>query len=281
MSRQQDETFGTIECNDVVHSALILDLNGPFILHVKKNMVSIHAPDCPEHVGNFLTDTNDISLSGPGDKGWVYELSFRSNEGGICYSNPEHMLQITYHMDGISPSDCNFVFTAPRPDAIMGLHREPIWIHQRNAKRFADDQVAKCSPIIEDKRARGLRLIYRHCYSDPQIKNIAFPKDGTELNFDVDFWTKGLNPAYRSMSLRFAANHATSDEHHQDAYKCFQIARALVSQSDRKWDMHQWRVDFDTSILVPGIGEAQPRIVDTSGKHPHDCGALAIVIKDE
>jgi len=297
MSREYHETFENTEEAEVRRSPLILDLNGPFVLHVKKDLVSIHAPICPEHFGNLLTDTDDISLSGlteaalpedEGGEGWVYKLSFDSGSEGICDSNPSDMLRITYPFPGIPKTNCSFVFIAPRPDVIVALHQEPIWIHPHGAQRFADDKADVNNPVIDDERARGLRLVYRDCYSKPKIETICFPagKGKDRPPFDnVHFWTRGLHPAYRSMTLRFAANHATSDEHHEDAYNCFQNMRVMVAGSDpENWDIDCWRVDFCSLTRVRTRarkdGEERLSLLNLTGKHPNDCGALALVIQE-
>jgi hypothetical protein len=295
MSDKQQETIEKHEQSDIHHSQLILDLNGPFVLHVKNDKVCIHAPICPEHFANLLTDTNDISMSGltdaalpqnKGGKGWVYELSFDSKSDGACQSNPGQMLRVTYPFAGIAETNCSFVFIVPRPDTIVALHPEPIWIHQRKALRFVDDQVEIKSQVVDGHRARGLRLVYRDCYSNPEVENTCFPTGETPVDFkNVNFWTQGVHPAYRSMCLRFAANHATSDEHHEDAYNCFQNMRVMVAGSDPdNWDIDGWRVDFCSltraRTRVRKDGEEPLSLLNLTGKHPNDCGALMLVIQD-
>lgn len=190
--------------------------------------------------------------------------------------------RVSYPFRGIAETNCSFVFIAPRPDAIVALRPEPIWIHQHGAQRFVDDQAAAKSQIVDGDRARGLRLVYRDCYSKPQVENICFPAGQEQVCFDkVDFRTKGLHPAYRSMTLRFAANHATSDEHHEDAYNCFQNMRTMVAGSDpANWDIDVWRVDFCSLTPVRGDGKERPSLLNLTGKHPSDCGALMLVIRD-
>ncbi len=295
MSDKQQETIEKHEQADIHHSQLILDLNGPFVLHVKNDKVCIHAPICPEHFANLLTDTNDISMSGlteaalpqdEGGEGWVYELSFELKRSGMCDSNPKEMLRISYPFVGIPETNCGFVFIAPRPDAIVALHPEPIWIHQHGSQRFVDDQAAAKSQIVDGARARGLRLVYNDCYSKPKVENICFPAGQDPVCFDkVDFRTKGLHPAYRSMTLRFAANHATSDEHHEDAYNCFQNMRVMVAGSDpENWDIDCWRVDFCSltreHTRARKDGEEPLSLFNLTGRHPNDCGALMLVIQE-
>jgi len=292
MSREQHETFEKTEHADVQNSTLILDLNGPFVLHLTSTGTRIYAPPCQDHCGNLLTDTNDIPLYGlpqdaaspPDGKGWVYGLSFNSRGPGKGSCKTQELLKIKFRLPPIAEASCSFVLQAPSPDEIVALHPEPIWIHQNSAHRWVDDGKTYGQTggyWISDKRARGLRLIYRDCCSDPTVTTVSNPSGAVPPDFSkICFWTRGLQHAYRNISLRFAANRATSDDHHEDAYNCFQTARKLVSGTDPdNWDIDMWRVDFDDSSHA--TRDKKPySIFNLTGKHPSDCGALALVIQD-
>ena len=270
-------------------SPLILDLNGPFVLHLKRDRVNIHAPVCSDHYGNLLTDHEDVSLYGlttpvasqsNSAKGWEYRLSFKSKRStGACSCDPKEVLKITQPMTGISAIHCNFVFEAPLPDEIVALQCEHVWMHQNGVKEWVDYPTGGKGSIVDDKRARSLRLIYKHCLEKPKIETISHPDDvddnDTPKFENINYWTIGIHPRYRSLSLRFAANRATADEHHEDAYNCFRDLRMLVAASDSSsWHIHKWRVDFDNTD-VPSF-----QIVNRTGKHPVDCGAMALVIQE-
>ena len=77
----------------------------------------------------------------------------------------------------------------------------------------------------------------------------------------------GLVSAHYHITLRFQSNGTSPDEHHEDAYNCFQQMRTLIPEAD------VWRVDFDDSQT--GI---QPR--HHGGPVPSDCGAAIIVVRE-
>jgi hypothetical protein len=74
------------------------------------------------------------------------------------------------------------------------------------------------------------------------------------------------------MTLRFTSNSSAPDEHHEDAYNCFQTMRNLMNPDH----FSQWRVDYDdtTGTTVPGI---VPYVV--KGGTPRDCGANVLTLQ--
>lgn len=290
MTREQQEVREKTDSSKDIPFQFSIDLNGPFILHRNKGGIMIYAPPCPDHFGNLLTDTNDVPIYAlpqdppPDGKGWAYTLEFTSGGPGNCsYSDPTKLVKVTAQLPQIPASTCSFVFSAPLPDVIVPLHPEPIWLHKGNAtKRWVDNPTCSGGDVVKDDRARGLRLIFTNCTGEPSITFAG--QGGTEPQPDfskVDFSSVGMGQGYKSMSLRFAANRATADDHEQDAYICFQTMRQLVSATDpSNWDIHLWRVDFDNSDDKSLSCAKTFCLLNKTGRHPNDCGALALVIQD-
>jgi hypothetical protein len=293
MSQEQQEVEKSTEQSTGGAMPFVLDLNGPFVLHLSKGSARIYAPPCPDHYGNFITDMNDEPIFGlpqdaakPDDgKGWLYQLDLGPRQLVNNSYNDPYLLKLTYPLPDIPETSCSFVLLAPMPDTIVSLHPEQIWIHQAGANRWIDNPTVNPNgpsvvQPVNGPRARGLRLVYQKCNVHPRISVKNSPSVPNPPDFSLmKFVTQGLTPTYYSLTLRFAANHATPDDHEEDAYSCFQTMRKLVSGADPKnWDIDQWRVDFDHTD--PVSQKAQPHLEQKTGPHPYDCGATPLVIQD-
>jgi hypothetical protein len=282
-----------------VPERLILDLIGPFVVHFCNGIARIHAPLCLDHHANILTDSNDISLYGllaPAPSsgyptGFTYELSGpdangpRAPKGEFNCLKPEfclnasELLVLNKVQKPIDAKLCHLLLRAPRPNRMIPLHAEQIWIHRRDsdiwvntAKKSGPD-----SDIVDESRARGLRFIYSACSSVPDIQLVDCPKSTSEdaksaieteldnLNPDA----RGFDPKQYHITLRFASNSTSPDEYHEDAYDCFHEMRRLIPETLR------WRVDFDELVKKGSLS-----IEHHGGSNPVDCGALIMAVPE-
>jgi hypothetical protein len=261
---------------------LVLDLIGPFVAHLYKGKARIHAALCEGHHANILTDSQDVFLSGLNgpakDKGYVYAFKDEKSPtaGKLRYHNPREVIIAPFEMNPCNHGDCHLTFQIPYPDKVVGLLAEAIWMHRNGAEPWvvedpkddkSDDGGTK--NFINQPRARGLRFIYSTCEKKPQIRFLEWP--GSVKPPDpiptIDALTLGFEPAHYHITLRYASVSSTPDEHHEDAYNCFQSMRALIPGACK------WRVDFDDT-------EVGTYTDNKTGSKPVDCGA-AVVVVDE
>jgi hypothetical protein len=257
---------------------LVLDLIGPFVVHLTGGMARIHAPLCLDHHANIQTDNDDIGVHGliaPAPQagypeGFLYRMTGPTPKAGKCDClNPERLLIVTMKLAARPATNCHAVIEVPNPNTIVPLLPEPIWIHRNGSGAWINGD-SGTPDIVSSQRARGLRFLYTDCPVSPAITLMKQPKSPTPI--DPDFTpenadTLGLDPAQYHITLRFQSNGTSPDEHHEDAYNCFQEMRTLIPEASK------WRVDFDDSQT--GI---QPR--HHTGSPPVDCGAAIIVVQD-
>ena len=269
---------------------LVLDLIGPFVVHVCKDMARIHAALCLGHNANILTDSQDVFLSGLNPrldestaglktKGYVYGFEDKNSPvaGRPNYYNSKEVIIAPFKMAPCKHGDCHLTFEVPYPDKIVGLLPEAIWMHRNGADPWVvEDPQDECSDdnatknFISKPRARGLRFIYSTCKGKPQFKFLEWPESiKTPDDFPkIDALTLGFEPPHYHITLRYASVSATPDEHHEDAYNCFQSMRALIPGANK------WRVDFDDK-------EGETLTIDNkTGRKPVDCGAAIIVVHE-
>ena len=200
--------------------------------------------------------------------------------------------------DKIGPK-CHLVVKAPMPDRIVPLRPEAIWIHrnQTDTKLWVIDpdkdptdsgdpgDIVSSDRGLSQGRGRGLRFIYEECSESPTLS--LQTGDGKDRPIPFCALTRGLPvkgdiavPRYYSMSLRFAATHASAEEGQEDAYTCFQQMRALFDTGTEGAPMlsefSKWRVDFSNPCPSPG----KPHIEHIVGGRPHDCGAATMALQD-
>jgi hypothetical protein len=255
---------------------LVVDFTGPFVVCFNKTSVRIHAPMCASHYANVLTDSNDFALFGAtappaarakNPKGFVYQLTGpRGNRGRCNRLNPNSLLLLSGEVDSILPARCHFVLQVPRPNTMVPLTPEQIWIHKNGSAMWVN---ANKGDIVDGARARALRFIYTECQAKPAIQVVEHPDgqpapDLSGLNAEA----LGMDPAHYHLNVRFASNTTADDEHHEDAYNCFQDMRMLIPGTAN------WRVDFSEATN----GNFSP--MHHGGSHPVDCGAAVLVAPD-
>ncbi len=266
---------------------LIFDLVGPFVVQFeqgndgKAGKAYVYAPLCANHHANILTDTDDVFVPGHGDsdKGdsekekYVYKfVDDASPKGNSKYNlvDPEHERRLLIvHID-VPPLEgkkdqCHLVLEIPCPDYVIPLLAEQVWIHKNTARNCWVTHPDR-TDIVDSKRARGLRFIYKNCPNMPEI-NVPAKYRGK------DFSSKTLGvskePHY-TMSLRFVeAGERSAGQ--ADAYSCFHNSRAMWSPSSTSCDLSKWRVDFD---------DLQNFNIEVGGQHPHDCHAPVVVMQN-
>ena len=158
---------------------------------------------------------------------------------------------------------------------MVPLLPEQIWIHQHCATIWVNT-VAPGSEIVDEDRARGLRFIYSACPHEPAIHPLQFPElacEELESAFNgLDAKALGFVPPQYHMTLRFASNSTSPDEHHEDAYNCFQEMRILIPGAST------WRVDFSDSTDPVVLRREDLFLLNHGGSHPSDCGAAVLVV---
>jgi hypothetical protein len=277
--------------------------------HVSQGIIC--APLCVDHHANILTDNNDISLNGlPGpaptcaySEGYVYRFAEgHAPTGAITFVPPNSrtILRVQYDQNPscrLNPDEiakkCHLVMVVPMPDRIVALRPEFIWIHRNGADSGLwvidkDEKVKKylgqaaADDIVNSSRGRGLRLIYSNCDQPPifDSQGPGSPADFSSLcaltrGFPVSSEDGADVPPYYSMTLRFAAAHATTSEALDDAYTCFQSMRALFDSKTGPSAFSQWRVDFAHPLDTSQMG-----IEVVGGLHPHDCGSAVLAMQD-
>jgi hypothetical protein len=257
---------------------LVLDLIGPFVVHFTGGMARIHAPLCVDHHANIQTDNDDIGVYGliaPAPQtgypeGFTYSMTGPAAKAGkpACLT-PERLLMIPMKLAAMKSTNSHSVMEVPVPNTMVPLLPEPIWIHRNGSSAWLNADPGT-PEIVCSQRARGLRFIYADCPAAPSIKLMKQPKSPTPVPADFtpeNSDTLGLDPSQYHITLRFQSNGTSPDEHHEDAYNCFQQMRSLIPGAS------VWRVDFDDS--QPAI---QPR--HRSGPVPVDCGAAILVIQE-
>jgi hypothetical protein len=264
---------------------LILDFIGPFVVHFTGGKARIHAPLCTDHHANILTDSDDVGVAGwmsiakpvGGYKeGFVYSLKGPTPSKKCNCLNPEQLLIVTLKLQEIDPDTCHFVLEVPNPNTMVPLLPDKIWMHKNGAHNWVNSY-PKNSDIVNDNRARGVRFIYSHCPKPPDIQPLKQPKEST-----FDFEDKpnpphsvalGLVPLHYHITLRFVSNGTSPDEHHEDAYNCFQEMRTLIPTADK------WRTDF-ADVDVPQKGGKFIKVFRHGGPIPVDCGAMVLVVQE-
>jgi hypothetical protein len=187
----------------------------------------------------------------------------------VRLSNPERLLIVTMKLAAQTSTNCHSVMEVPTPNTMVPLLPEPIWIHRNGSGAWVNADPGT-PDIVSSQRARGLRFIYLDCPATPTIKLMKQPKTTPAVNPDFtpeNCDALGLDPAHYHITLRFQSNGSSPDEHHEDAYNCFQAMRTLIPEAN------MWRVDFDDSQTA-----IQPR--KHGGPVPVDCGAAIIVVRE-
>jgi hypothetical protein len=257
---------------------LVLDLIGPFVVHFTGGMARIHAPLCLDHHANIQTDDDDIGVPGliaPAPQvgfaeGFTYRMTGPTPKAGKCDClTPERLLIVTVKLAAQKSTNCHSVMEVPTPNTMVPLLPEPIWIHRNGSGAWVNADPGT-PDIVSSQRARGLRFLYLDCPATPAIKLMKQPKSPSPWNPDFtpeNSDALGLDPAHYHITLRFQSSGTSPDEHHEDAYNCFQEMRTLIPEAN------MWRVDFDDSQTA-----IQPR--HHGGPVPSDCGAAIIVVRE-
>ncbi|MFZ0686951.1 MAG: hypothetical protein WAM89_15520 [Terriglobales bacterium] len=244
--------------------------------------------------------------------GWVYKLCDDNPIGATRFQNEpdvhRQILKVNYAIKNweanhakeplrIDPADmakkCHFVVIAPMPDRITPLRPEAIWIHRNGADIWVtnpdQDQAHPSDPsdiVSSDRnlssgRARGLRLFYDKCSKAPTLIVDRKPKgekDGPDLAglcAVTRFPAKTL-PPYYSMTLQFAALHASASDSADDAYTCFQEMRKLFDPDETTpGEFSKWRVDFSSPCPKKGVS-----VLHKTGDKPYDCAAGLLAMQD-
>lgn len=276
---------------------LILDFIGPYVVHFHQDIASdastriarIHAPQCPDHHANLLTDSNDASMEPNVATDNVYRFKEKTAPvGADCYACPEakQLLLMSTDLVPIDKGQCHLILEVPFPNRIVPLIPETIFIHSAKATNVisnpdSGDSGTGC--IVNSSRARGLRFIYNKCASKPVLEQIPLPDQFIDLK-NVEPEAQGFDcwfPHYH-MTVRFASNNTSTDEHHEDAYSCFQQLRTMLDtttgmKNKAYLDTISWKVDFAPAI--PRLKRG-PHTENLTGKHPVDCLAGAVVVED-
>jgi hypothetical protein len=257
---------------------LVLDLIGPVVVHFTGGMARIHAPLCLDHHGNIQTDNDDIGVygliapapQGGYPEGFLYRMTGPASKTGKCACvTPERLLTVTMKLAPLPTTNCHSVLEVPNPNTMVPLLPEPIWIHRNGSGAWCNSDPGT-PDIVSSQRARGLRFIYNDCPAVPNIKLMKQPKSPTPVGPDFtpeNCDALGMDPAHYHITLRFQSNGTSPDEHHEDAYNCFQQMRTLIPEAGK------WRVDFDDSQTA-----IQPR--RHGGPVPVDCGAAILVVQE-
>lgn len=296
---EQDVMHNDIEKPKV---PLYLDLVGPFLVHFVDRQVRVHAPMCIDHHANVLTDSDDVSLYGLGTstpppgcspRGFVYGFKNGTGpadyEGGCGGLDDQHSgyLVVKSKIDPIAVSSSQLVFKLPRPNAIVPLVKERLFVHRNNAIVWLDpdrDLASDGTPTdcINGLYARALRFIYYNTISQPVIELCNCP-DLPEISLQktldrVNPLALGFDPHFYHLTLRFASTTAEPDDNHEDAYRCFQTMRGLYP------DTLPWRADFDDIYGGGGdpakiFARQNPALLVHGGPHPVDCSAAIMVVQ--
>jgi hypothetical protein len=298
----------TALAKDLGNVPLVLDVIGPFVVQFQQGdecrpgWAIICAPLCGDHHANLLTDSDDVSvngLSGPADRGFVYRFCKDHSPKGARWCQPRSSHDIfrvkyptgdpVYSLDAAAVArNCFATFLIPMPNWIVALRSECGWVHRNDAKMWVidEDTANEASPgcavdhqnIVSSPRGRGLRLIYDECTAPPDFCL------GSDVPANLRAETKGFIsgssklPPYYSITLRFAASHATGDGI-DDAHTCFQTIRALFDIPGKPSEFSKWRTDF---AHLPGSGLMPLRqgAEHVGGANPRDCGSMVLAMQD-
>jgi hypothetical protein len=286
---------------------LIFDIIGPTIIHLYRNedgviKVGVYAPPCEDHHANLLTDSNDVSMEpiDPMMDSITYKFSKHdapTPAHSFKLNSSKDVLLISDPRSPVDPDECHMVLSLPCPDQIWPLIPEHVWIHQGPSTVFVDNPDpdkglgSKNDPpyknIVNSHRARGLRLAYYTCNGNPELVQTPLPDNPVNLNVHSDavgFHADPINLPHYHMTVRFASNRASDDEHHEDAFNCFAALRNTLdnmpSRSDgSKFDTCKWRVDFSDIPTKSGLSREE-FLFTVSGKRPNDCGSQTMVVQD-
>jgi hypothetical protein len=257
---------GQIVPKEAVPMQLILDLVGPFVVHFCEGKVRISAPLCVDHHANVQTDSDDVAVPGivppvtsnGKPKEFVYRLTGPVSSGDKCKClYPDQLLVVKRKMDPIPAAQCHSILEVPNPNTMVPLLPEQIWMHKNGPETWVDTK----TDIVNGFRARGLRFIYTSCPESPDVQPLDKP-----VTFNPN--ALGLDPPHYQVTLRFATNSCSPDEHHEDAYSCFQEMRTLIPAAS------MWRVDFADAAKGPVLPQHH------GGPTPVDCGAAVLVVQD-
>lgn len=279
---------------------LILDFIGPFVVHLHRDITvnpptctaRIYAPQCPDHHANLLTDSNDVTLEpdvaadGTCSNNSYHFESKTAPAGTASYefARSKQLLLISADIGPTDPKPYHIVLEVPFPNKIVPLIPEAIWIHRNKANTFVynpDPDDDKSGHIVNSNRARGLRFVYLHCQGRPILKAVPQPALLVDLAGvkPEALGFKHLFPHYH-MTVRFASATASSDEHHEDAYNCFENLRTMLNSAKtpdgNDLGISSWRVDFAPAEFASD----EPSLLNYTGKKPVDCGASVVVVQD-
>ncbi len=293
----------------------IVDLVGPSVVHFVGGAVCVNVPMCTDHHANVQTDHDDVSLFGvpttaqaapippkPPNKGFIYTLTgpVGSDVGdcdGLDNGHNGFLVVNDPTIEPVSENLCHLVIKLPRPNQILPLIREWVFLHQNGADTWIDPDNGDCQTgaggdsddgdaYIRCKYARGLRFVYLDCPAQPAIALTAFgdpepPADFPQQLYACNFNADGYDPVQYHLTLRFASNSTAPDENHEDAYNCFQTIRTLVPKA------LLWRVDFDDTYVTAEMVQkvfpepGRPHLHHHSGPNPLDCNASVAVVQSE
>jgi hypothetical protein len=276
-------------CADKLKLPLILDLIGPFLVHLQKpnnKHATIYAPLCENHHANLLTDEEDISLD---EVGCCYTL--HNPVPSTCFSQcdpdrPRELIRVKCSDPLNARGNYHLKMTVPLPNKIVSLRPEQVWIHKNTSNTWltsgcqGDNPALNGTPghdpqnIVNSARARGLRFIYHECKGCPRVTEDtgAEPPVGLDQLCAVTRGIGGVITPHYSLTLRFAAIHsaseyADSEDAYADAYSCFEHLRDLVPE------LPYWRVDFNNS-------SGSSPLLDFTGPNPHDCLSPNVIVQN-
>lgn len=230
-------------------ASLEVNFHGPIVFRLCKEVAWAYLAKCADHACNILTDANDISPK----RRRIFEL-VGPTKGTTKTGGGFPTVQDAWKWGGgPAPEKCYCIFKLPSPDFIFGLRGEYLKIDIPN------------KPTMVDNFARGLRFLYNECNTKPTI----LPPDGAAAGdlSCLDASCYGHNDFYQ-LEIRYhdTKHQPTIDHHHRDAMACSRSMRKMFPPCDK------WKMDFERpkgymNILI-------------GGKHPVDCGANLLVLKD-
>jgi hypothetical protein len=278
---------------------LLFDVIGPFVSHFQAGIlghpgtVCIYAPICEGHHANIITDSDDISLyglsaQGPlGGSGHVYGFVDGNSPLGTdkycCDGDDDKkLLVVSCDLPTTDKSQCHLTFRVPCPDRIVPLHNEEVFIHRNGSEYWVSNpdsdpytsygsNCAHGADVVNSPRARGLRFLYLDCQTPPKLHAICGKEPERLRHISAETLGYPGSPAPYTMTLRFSSNSSDPDEHHEDAYNCFQTMRLLMGD-----EFYKWRTDFDDMHAA----SRTKWHIESKGSNPRDCGASALMLQD-
>ncbi len=293
MRIDNSKTIAPYESN--VNKPLILDLIGPTVIHLYKDRsgvihAGVYAPPCEDHHANLLTDSNDLSMESrdPSAKSISYQFQTSSAptaSTSFTLNNSGQILLISNALSPVQADQCHMTLSLPCPDQIWPLIPEGIWIHKNGAGTFVSNPDNDPN-IVNSKRARGVRFVYYTCNGAPVLVQTSPQKPPVDLSSAIpDALGVEADPVklpHYKMTVRFASNRATGDEHHEDAFNCFLNLRNMLDNMTDSNGAHcdacTWRVDFSD---IPAVAMFRKSFLATlTGPRPNDCGSGTIFVQD-